>query len=442
VDARLALLLSPGPAGAGPALAVTGSLVGTGLAFGLPDTDPALFAASRLAVDLERISVLPELAASVNAVELSEARLRIVIDEEGRLNLSRLWADGKEDGGETEARAEEPTDTGPPPVSIDRISLRDGQLTVIDRRVDPAFTAVLKDVTLAVRHLGGTNPRSRVELKGTLGDGAPLRIAGWVTPFAQPLSLRLEGSLDGYELTGLRPYPEEYLGYRVRRGQLNAELDYRYDGGQLRGENALVIRRLMLGEKLDDRFRDRIGLALPFALELLERPGGEIRLRVPVGGNLARPEVSFAGIVLDALRNNLVKTLAAPLRLIGSVVTRAGRIGEMRIPPIAFLPGTITPDPDATTRLASVVEVLQAAPRLELEIAGVAAREELDDLARERGEPVTEADLRELARRRAHVVEETLVARGIDGGRLFVADWGRQALVAETPGGARLRILQ
>jgi hypothetical protein len=169
-------------------------------------------------------------------------------------------------------------------------------------------------------------------------------------------------------------------------------------------------------------------------------------------------------VILTVLRNGLLKTLAAPFRMFGTLRTRGDRIGEVRIDPVEFEPGSLVPDDQASARLASVIEFLKDRPRLGLALRGVAAPGDVDGLKRERlrqalakAPPVadtplvavyrdagggagrhvppaaemerfvlertrvTEDDIRALAEQRARVIREALARHGIEPKRLSLA---------------------
>ena len=96
--------------------------------------------------------------------------------------------------------------------------------------------------------------------------------------------------------------------------------------------------------------------------------------------------------------------------MFGALLTQGDRIGEVRIDPIEFRPGSLEPDDDASARLADVIEFLKARPRLGLELRGVAAPAEVDGLKRER--------LRQALKKTPPVPDSPLVAvyRGAGGG--------------------------
>jgi hypothetical protein len=177
-------------------------------------------------------------------------------------------------------------------------------------------------------------------------------------------------------------------------------------------------------------------------------------------------------VIRTALRNALVKTVAAPFKLFGSLLALGGRIGEVRIDPVEFVGGSLEPNDEASERLARVIEFLKGHPRVKLQLRGVAVTTEAEPLKREQlrarlaeaagaagdtpleaayheaGGPltrtpppveemrrfvldqmeVTPEDLQALSAGRARTIQETLVRRGVERGRLFVVTGGGDAV--------------
>ncbi|MGH7266971.1 MAG: DUF748 domain-containing protein, partial [Candidatus Rokuibacteriota bacterium] len=370
------------------------------------------------------------------------------------------------------------------PVVVRRVALERGRVEFTDRTLTPAFRATLADLS-GDASPGESPGRLAVRLQGVLGDGAGLALTGWIAPFAGPVRLAVEGALRDYALAALNPYVERYVGHRVERGRGSLAVDFAYEAGRYRAETRLTLRQVRLGEPIGDEFQERVGIPLGLAVSLLEDRSGTIDLRVPISRDAEGQDLDLQPVIWQAVRQAVVKTVAAPFRLFGSILTAGGKIGELRIEPIGFRPGSLEPDDAATRRLAELVEFLRDKPRLSLELSGTASREEVEALKRgrlrrrladapatvegplvtayheaggsafrdppphaemeayvlERME-ITDADLRQLAENRARVIQEALVRRGVDAGQLFVASPGTGAITGGAGGRVEVDILR
>jgi len=217
---------------------------------------------------------------------------------------------------------------------------------------------------------------------------------------------------------------------------------------------------------------------------LLEDPSGEIRLDVPVSGGPEGLRYQLGGVIRTALRNALVKTVVAPFRAFGSLLTFGGKIGRVHIDAVEFRGGSLEPNDEASERLARVIEFLNGHPKVELQLRGVAVATEVEPLKRERlrarlegqavdadtpleaayheaGGPttrdtppaeemrgfilehmeITDRDLQDLATARARTIEEILIRRGVARGRLFVVSGGAAAVADGSLGRVEFELL-
>jgi hypothetical protein len=480
-DARLDVLFEPGRSGAAR-LELTGRVEGRRLVVALPDAAEPTLRAERLRIEVARLRLAPTFEADVAAIRLVGGRLRVDRDAGGELDVLRLWArPGAAAAGEADGGGPAPAAS---PVAVRGVVLERGHVRFTDRTVTPAFGATLAALSGDARP-GESPDRLAVRLQGVVDNGGSLEVTGWIAPFAGPLRLALEGAVRDYELASLNPYVERYVSHRVERGRASLTMDVAYEAGRYRAEPRLTLQHVRLGQPLGDEFRERVGIPLGLAVSLLEDRSGTIDLRVPISGDAEGQALDLQPVIWQAVRQAVVKAVAAPFRLFGSILTAGGKIGELRIEPIGFRPGSLDPDDAATRRLAELVEFLRDKPRLSLELAGTAGREEVEPLKRERlrrrladapatGEgplveayhdaggtafrdppshaemeeyvlehmEITEADLRRLAEDRARVIQEALVRRGVDAGQLFVASRGAGAVTGAPAGRVEVDILR
>jgi hypothetical protein len=475
LDAALQVVVAPLDA-AGVRVDVDGSVGARDLALALPSARTPSLTSRRLTVELARLRLGPGLGAEIARARVTGATLRVTREPDGRLDLGRLWTTPAPDG-----------DPSPPsarrPFTIRRIELTDGRLEFTDAGVSPAFRESLTDLTVEAQQTSGQPEQMSFRVQGRLGGTGTLDVQGWATPFAGPLRVEGQGGLRDYELSALSAYAARYAGHRIEQGRASAEVVASYDGGRYTADTRLTVHRILLGGEADADLRERLGMSLEHVVSLLEDTSGDIDLRVPITGGADGTRFELRHVVLTALRNTLVKTLTAPFRMFGSVVTRDDRVGEVKIEPIGFTPGTLEPDEEAAARLAEVIAFVQERPRLGLRLRGLVAPAEVEALKRERLQEtlrrtppvpdtplvavyraagggagrsvppqaemerfvlertrITDDDLRALAEQRAQVIQQALVRRGIEPRRLSVLREARALPAAAGAGRVELEI--
>ena len=75
--------------------------------------------------------------------------------------------------------------------------------------------------------------RAKVDLKGNIGYGSPLEIAGTINPLIKDLFADIKISFKDLEMSQVTPYTSKYLGYPITKGKLNFEVSYLVDKRKL-----------------------------------------------------------------------------------------------------------------------------------------------------------------------------------------------------------------
>jgi len=462
LDGQIELSLTPREDRLGVQLG--GKLEARKFRLGLPGNRKPPFQAQKVSVYLNRLSTYPALFVDIDRVQLFDTDLYVRRNADGSFNLSPLWNSGDSANGSSPRREGQATEASEPPFVIRSLSVRESSIKFADATVKPMFQTTLTDLALEMGKLGRQSGLTPVSIKATVEETAGLELKGSIKPFETPVQIKLDGILRDYDLDQLNPYATKFIRYEIARGRVTTDIEYTYDAGNLAGENEIAIRHLQLGDRLGDEFENRVGVSLRLAIALLQDADGTIRLAVPVSGNLNDPQFDFGSLIWRAVRNAVIRFISAPLRLLGNIVTFGGRITEIRVDPVEFKPGSLEPTPKGQRQVKQLAQLLNDRPKLELELRGIASRQELDELKRQKlrqkikesGEPYESAvarlyrlaikgrgnfktpsvqemetylanklvlsqdALQALASERVSYVEEKLAALRVDRGRLYV----------------------
>jgi hypothetical protein len=110
-----------------------------------------------------------------------------------------------------------------------------------------------------------------------------------------------------------------------------------------------------------------------------EKVGRQPLLRLPVHGDLDRPEFDLADAIATAVQNAVKQMIAAPFRAIGEIFTLGGKIGAIEIAPVRFAPGSWALDDAARQHLRNIGAVLRGRPGMMVKLAGMAHVESDED---------------------------------------------------------------
>lgn len=402
---------------------------------------------------------------------------RVVISPERHLNLATLLSppgtpppasrDEDDEGSEAASTVSGTTRPARGPaadVAVERVRIDGGSAHFADLWIKPNFSVALQDLAGTVRGLSSRDDtRAVVDIKGTVDRYAPVTISGEVNPLAAEVYSDLHMDFRNLEMTTATPYSGHFAGYKIEKGKLNVDLNYRIDHRRIDATNKFVIDQLQLGEKVDSP--DATSLPVRLAIALLKDRNGVIDIDLPVTGSLDDPKFRVGPLIWKAFVNLIVKAATAPFALLGSLFGGGDEVNQL-----LFVPGDATLDETARSRLAALRKGLIERPGLSLEIpagwsegdraalveaelpaaveaawelhkkqqklkADAAATPEQLEALREQVRPtvvVTDDTLVALGRSRASAIQDALLAEGeIDPARVFVINVPPLALQAD-----------
>jgi hypothetical protein len=362
----------------GQALQVTGKgeMTFAPLELGDAKRQLTLFLGNAVLARVDHFSLEPP-AIRLTALRLEDPWVAVGRDEGGNLPGLRLLNELRQAAG---------TNAGPagasPSVAIGQLTITDGIAEIEDRAVQPRFRDQVRNLKASIEGLSseGTHKAS-VTLTGELSDRSTLSLRGFILPLPTNLYLDLEGEVRDFNLHRLNPYTVRVTSHRLEQGKLFTQVRYHVEQNRLQGENLLHIDQLALGEQVEpvDRFEALVGVPLAVAVSLLQDTSGEIILRVPVHGDLDRPEFDLADVIATAVKNAVTQMIAAPFRAIGEIFTLGGKIGAIEIAPVLFAPGSWALDDAAREHLRNIAAVMRARPGMKVKLAGMAHVESDED---------------------------------------------------------------
>jgi uncharacterized protein involved in outer membrane biogenesis len=322
---------------------------------------------------------LAPLQLGVAEVALNNYLAKILITEEGRINLTSVAAEAQAEAApEAPPVAPEPKPgtAGPAPeVRIDRVTLQGGTVEFTDRNLPRHFSTTMYQLGGRISGLNSTADRpAEIDLRGQLENHSPMRILGQIDPLRDQLFLDLEVTFDNIDLAPVTPYSGTYLGYAVEKGKLFLKLDYHIENRQVTASNQVFLDQFTFGEAVaSDR---ATSLPVRLAVALLKDRKGEIHLDLPVSGRTDDPKFGIWSAVFTILKNLLVKAATAPFSLLAALFSGGDEADVSRV---AFAPGSTDLTAAEQQKLLKLHQILVDRPALRLEVSGFADREQDPD---------------------------------------------------------------
>jgi len=318
-----------------------------------------------------------------NALDISEILLdapfaRIRIDEDGSTNVGRVVKPSTESNVEPSPSPENElidTESAPIRITVGRIALSDGGSDFTDLDLPIPFNADIRELTGTAE--GFSAPSSQpVEfvLEGNVDEYGLVELDSSFNPFDISEQSQIDLRFRNLDLPPLTPYTIKFAGREIANGNMEVDLSYNLQDGQLTASNQVLLRDLRLGEQVDSP--DAMDLPLDLALALLKDSRGVIDLAVPVSGDVNSPDFDIAPAIRGAIANVLTNIVSAPFRLLGSLV---GGGSNNDVSSIQFRVGRSDLAPPERQLLERLSEALIQRPELVLEIPLL--RTEADRLA-------------------------------------------------------------
>jgi len=350
------------------ALVLTGSAGVSGLELLDARRDQRLAALQSLAVERFELDVAGA-SLKTSVLDLQGGYGRIHIFEDQSTNLDGLAVDAEE------SPAEAPDPSMPPvgedeqsrfAITVGGIEVRDGSLDFADDSLPLPFQAAIRaiDGTLSTLATASTEPSS-VKLEGRVNEFGEARIEGTISPWDFTRNTDIDVIFRNLQMATLTPYTVQYAGYAIEGGRLDMDLRYTLDQRQLKGENSIVIRELVLGDKVEHP--NATSLPLKLAVALLKDSEGVIDVDLPVSGDLDDPAFEITGIIWKAIGNLITRVVTSPFRFLAGLVG----VDSEDFGTLSFSPGRADVSPPDREQLLKLADAMHQRPELSLVVKGV-----------------------------------------------------------------------
>ena len=206
---------------------------------------------------------------------------------------------------------------------VGRIELEgDSRLLIRDGAARPPVQFMFRPLAMKITGIDSTKPDSACpfSMSTRVGKYSSINVTGTVSLFAALPTASITSRIESVDLPVFTPYTQQHIGYRLASGTMTLVTDVKLDAGVLKSSNELALHRFDL-ERLRpnemDALSTQLGYPVNTALSLLRDGNGDIRLKIPVEGDLRNPQVSIGGVVRKALVNGTANSVrsAVPAHL-------------------------------------------------------------------------------------------------------------------------------
>lgn len=294
----------------------------------------------------------------------------------------------------------------------------DSHITLNDRTNDLMKPIQYQVEKINVGALASTAPAQDTpfELAFRPDPYSEFRINGVVRPLAKDLYLKADGHLHGFGLTTVNGLVANDLGHRFLEGQLDNDFRITIENNQLDMANDLALSSLAVEE-----IEGKEGPPLNTAIALLEDRDGNIKLEVPVAGDMSDPQFRVLGALNPIIMKAVAGTAALAIQPLGSVLLVGSLLADQALKvtfdPAVFDAGSAKLDTAARKYLGQLAGKLKEKPKLRVRLCGVVVDAERP--RNKKGEYANkESEALELAQRRAEAARSYMLSEGASDSQL------------------------
>ena len=409
-------------------------------------------------LDLEKISFAKNDLA-ISGVSLNSPFIKAHLSKERKFNLSQIVKEDK-NKAKTEAKPESKKAASKKDdelkFSVKNFSLKNGEVDFSDASLFMPFATTISKLNGKLTDIDKKRPSSG-EFQGVVGKNGFAQITAKLFPFELKQNTDIKLDFKDIDLTDITPYSGQFVGYKIKKGKLNLNLNYSVTDSKLNGSNFINFDSLTLGEKVDSK--DAVNLPLSLAISILSDQNNQINIDLPVEGNLDDPDFKYGGVIWAAVKKLFADITLAPFRFLGNALG----LGSKDLSSIDFLAGSSELISSETPKIADFIKLTGSKPKMKLSITPtyskldesfyknkkldqkinqiiassgkdyIAVLNELVPNLKDRSEKalreealkgieVDKEKLIELANERANAVKEALIKAGLEAGRININD--------------------
>ena len=258
------------------------------------------------------------------------------------------------------------------PFRIGELSISEGELSFVDNSISPAGKFRFGNFNTSVKPVvyGGENTPSKLTMNALINGAAKLSVTGSGSPFVSKGKLTAKGSLTAVSMPFFTPYTVHYVSYPIQKGNLTVTSDITMtDMTKLNTTNHVLIEQLGWGRYIPNETSTNLPVVL--ATSLLTDSHGNLEFDLPISGDLADPEFSFSGLVLEGLKNLIIKVVAAPVNLLASIASLGSGGSSSRTVFLPYLSGQSRLTDQQKKLVGQIAKGMKGAPDWKLEITPV-----------------------------------------------------------------------
>ena len=272
-------------------------------------------------------------------------------------------------------------------IEVDRLELEQaGSVDFRDLSVSPHYHTRLTLNQIEIERLSSSN-KARFLIALTQDAYTSIELSGEGLLFDPVENLQFKAQLKQLDLPPVTPYTSQLMGYGMRSGSINADIEVTLNKREIDSLIDLKIDSIEIVETNKDtaeQVSSASGMSIDLAISTLKDKNNLIQLKLPVTGNIDQPDFDLSLIINQAMGKAMksatlsyLKHSLQPLGSLISLYSLAKTAAEhITLPPVLFASNSLEFKGDQQELLDKVIKVLNERPSLKIKACGISSLED------------------------------------------------------------------
>ncbi|WP_167614111.1 DUF748 domain-containing protein [Maribellus sediminis] len=249
--------------------------------------------------------------AELGTVRLDQPYMNLVLID-SVFNLETLIVEQNE-VQEVKQQEEEST---PYDVFVNNFVIDSGLIDFSDQRLLEPFNYELSAVSVDMDSVSLSSDWLEINTTMKLNKRGNLEANLGVNPHDPFSHIELDYVLSDFQLPDVNIYSKHYMGLPILFGEMYYVNKTTIINRQLESSNELLIRNVEMGRKTGGLY----DVPIKLALFILKDINGDVKLDIPVSGDLSDPKTNINKIVWETFKGFMFKIVASPFKALGNLL--------------------------------------------------------------------------------------------------------------------------
>lgn len=277
------------------------------------------------------------------------------------------------------AELKQTRDEDKPVLKIKRLTIAgNSKVTAKDDGVKPQFSGTARDIKVQVSQIDSSDrtKSSPIDFSFVVGEHGKVNFNGDLALFSKRPTGKLKGTIRAINAADFSAYLNSTVQHHIKSGHVDADVDLLVEQGKLDSKLKFVFHKLYieeLGEEESRQYKEKLGVPLAVALNLLRERDDSIHLKLPVTGDIENPDFSLNDtiqkVMADAIKSAVI-SYYTPFGLVTAATVAFDLATALRFDPVLFEPVKTAVEEDDKQHLEKLVTMLNERPNIKLMVCG------------------------------------------------------------------------